>query len=97
VFQLLPVGLDHRAFAAFREISLRRLADSALALAGPPARPPLRAILVRSSGPISDIRDLPPRLPISDRYFRTAEGVGGSGRFGIGMVGYHMIPGTTGS
>jgi hypothetical protein len=91
------VALLHLALAALREISWRSLADSALALAGPPALPPLRASLVRSSGARSDMRDVPPRAPISERYFRTAAGVGGFGRFGIGMVGHPMIPSTTDS
>jgi hypothetical protein len=78
-------SLDHRALAALREISLRCLADNAFALAGPPALPPLRASLVRFSEDSLDMRDLPPRFPISDRNFRTAAGVGDFGLVGIGV------------
>lgn len=43
-------GLDHLAIAPFREISLRCLAESALALTGPPAFPPFRAMAESRSG-----------------------------------------------
>jgi hypothetical protein len=44
------VRFAHLAFAAFRAISRRFAADSAFALAGPPALPPMRAMSDSRSG-----------------------------------------------
>jgi hypothetical protein len=74
----------HLAFAAFLAISRRLRADRALARAGPPALPPMRAIWDRSSDDRDLMRDFPPRLPISDRNSRTAAGVGDLGFLAIG-------------
>lgn len=64
----------HLALAALRAISRRRAGVRALARAGPPALPPFWAKSISSRSDILAIRDFPPRLPMSARYFRMGAG-----------------------
>jgi hypothetical protein len=57
--------LAHLALAAFRAISRRLRSESALALAGPPALPPFRAMADSSSGVRFLARARPPLRPPS--------------------------------
>jgi hypothetical protein len=87
--QLLP-DFPHRAFAAFRAISLRFAAESAFALAGPPARPPIRAMSDSRSG----VRFLararppfgPPSLPRATACGFFLRGMGNQLLYGTGLV-----------